>query len=97
MEDSALLAAAVEKHAYGNVLDMGTGSGIQAITAAKRKEVKSVVAVDVNGEALNFAAAAAEKEKGAGKITFAKSNLFGNIKGMFDTIIFNQPYLLYLF
>ncbi len=93
MEDSQLLAAAVEKYAYGKVLDMGTGSGIQAITAAKRKEVKSVVAADISDDALKSAAAAAEKEKGAEKITFAKSNLFGSIKIKFDTIIFNPPYL----
>ncbi len=93
MEDSQLLAAAVEKYAYGNVLDMGTGSGIQAITAAKKMEVKSVVAADVNDDALKYAAAAAEKEKVAVKITFAKSDLFSNIKGKFDTIIFNPPYL----
>ncbi len=89
-EDSRLLAAAVEKHASGKVLDMGTGSGIQAITAAKKKGVKSVIAADVNEEALKFAAAAA---KGNSRIEFAKSDLFSNIRGKFDTIIFNPPYL----
>lgn len=93
MEDSQLLAAAVEKYAYGNVLDMGTGSGIQAITAAKKKEVKSVVAADINSEALKFAEAAAVKEGVNGKVMFVKSDLFSNIKGVFDTIIFNPPYL----
>ncbi len=93
MEDSYLLAAAAEKYAFGNVLDMGTGSGIQAIKAAKKKSVKSVVATDINGQALKFAAAAATKDKVAGKIKFVKSDLFGNIKGKFDTIIFNPPYL----
>mgnify|MGYP001611520966 CR=1 FL=1 len=92
-EDSHLLAAAVEKYVYGKVLDMGTGTGIQAITAAKKKKVKSVVAADISDEALKYAAAAAGKEKVAGKITFLKSSLFGNIQGKFDTIIFNPPYL----
>lgn len=92
-EDSYLLAAAVEKHACGTVLDMGTGSGIQAITAAKKKEVESVVAADINSQALEFAAAAAVKEGVAGKIKFVKSDLFSNVKGTFDTIIFNPPYL----
>ncbi|MBI2143837.1 methyltransferase [Candidatus Woesearchaeota archaeon] len=92
-EDSLLLAAAVEKYAFGNVLDIGTGSGIQAITAAKKKEVKSVAAADINAEALRFAEAAAAKEGVRGKITFLKSDLFSSIKGKFDTIIFNPPYL----
>ncbi len=92
-EDSQLLAAAVDRHAYGNVLDMGTGSGVQAITAAKKKAVKSVVAADVNDDALKYAAEAAGKEKVAWKITFVKSDLFTSVKRTFDTIIFNPPYL----
>ncbi len=94
-EDSQLLAAAVEQYVHGRILDMGTGSGIQAITAAKKKEVKSVMAADVNGEALKTAAENAVKEGKtvAAKIKFAKSDLFSNIKGRFDTIVFNPPYL----
>ncbi|MEK6853878.1 MAG: methyltransferase, partial [Nanoarchaeota archaeon] len=45
------------------------------------------------GEALKFAAAAAAKEGVKDKIAFAKSDLFSNVKGTFDTIIFNPPYL----
>lgn len=90
-EDSQILAAAVEKYAFGSVLDMGTGSGIQAITAAKKRNVKSVVAADINDGALKYAAAAAKKEKA--HVKFVKSSLFVNIKGKFDTIIFNPPYL----
>ncbi|MBI2550421.1 methyltransferase [Candidatus Woesearchaeota archaeon] len=92
-EDSQLLAAAVERYAFGRVLDMGTGSGIQAITAAREKDVLSVVAADINDEALKSAATTAAKEGVKQKIKFAKSDLFSNIKGKFDTIIFNPPYL----
>lgn len=90
-EDSQMLAAAVERYAFGNVLDMGTGSGIQAMTAAKKKEVNRVVAVDINEDALKSAVAAAAKE--GVKINFQKSSLFSNVKGIFDTITFNPPYL----
>ncbi len=90
-EDSSMLSAAVAEHAKGKVLDMGTGSGIQAITAAKKKGVTSVVAADISNDALKHATAAAKKEKAA--IKFLKSNLFSNVKGKFDTIIFNPPYL----
>ncbi len=92
-EDSQLLAAAVRKYAYSKVLDIGTGSGILAITAAKKREVKSVVAADVNNDALKFAATTAAKEGVKRKIKFAKSDLFSNITGKFDTIVFNPPYL----
>ena len=84
-EDSYLLAEAVKKHASCRVLDMGTGSGIQALTALKSSKVTTVAAADINKECsknLNK------------KIKFIHSNLFTRIpKQKFDTIIFNPPYL----
>ena len=52
VEDSFLLNKYVDKLAFGRVLDVGTGSSIQAISAAKKKNVKSVLAVDINEEAV---------------------------------------------
>ncbi|MDP3741838.1 MAG: methyltransferase [Candidatus Micrarchaeota archaeon] len=92
-EDSFLLAAAVEKFASGNVLDMGTGSGIQAIVAAKKKEVMQVTAVDASENALKCAEANAVSNKVKEKINFICSNLFENVDGIFDTVIFNPPYV----
>jgi release factor glutamine methyltransferase len=80
-EDSYLLEKYVKKLARGRVLDMGTGSGIQARAALENAE--SVTAVDINSEAIIK----------NNKITFLISDLFSNVKGKFDTIIFNAPYL----
>lgn len=88
-EDSHLLKEAVKTHAFGNVLDMGTGSGILAMAAAKCRRVKSVIATDIDQESISAA-----KKKARGKsIKFLQSNLFEKVKGKFDTIIFNPPYL----
>ena len=54
-EDSYLLQKFVKKHAIGIVLDLGTGLGIQAITASKNKKVKKVLAADINREVLKTA------------------------------------------
>jgi HemK-related putative methylase len=87
-EDSFLLEEFVKELAFGSVLDMGTGSGIQAKAAAKKENVKSVLAVDINPQAVK------ELEKKAiKKIKVIQSNLFQNITKKFDTIIFNPPYL----
>lgn len=92
-EDSYLLEGVVEKYARGNVLDMGAGSGILAEAAARRKQVRSVVAVDIDKDALSYAAANVAKSL-KNKIKFLQSDLFANIKPQsFDTIIFNPPYL----
>ena len=46
-EDSKLLEKYVGKYSKGIVLDMGTGSSIQAMTAAKSGKVKKVIAADI--------------------------------------------------
>jgi release factor glutamine methyltransferase len=88
-EDSFLLAEQVKKYAKGIVLDMGTGSGIQAITAAKSKRVKSVLGIDKNPKVINHCKNSIKNKK----IKFLESDLFNKVKDKFDTIIFNPPYL----
>ncbi|MEW5896248.1 MAG: methyltransferase [Nanoarchaeota archaeon] len=51
-EDSYLLQKFVRKYASGRVLDLGTGSGIQALTAAGNSQVKEVIAADTNETAV---------------------------------------------
>ncbi len=83
MEDSFLLEKAVKQWARGKVLDMGTGSAIQAL-AAKSKGLQ-VLAADIDPEAVALARA-----KGLQAI---ESDLFNQVIGRFDTIVFNPPYL----
>ncbi|MBN1792799.1 methyltransferase [Candidatus Woesearchaeota archaeon] len=87
-EDSYLLQEQVERFARGRVLDMGTGSGIQAIAAAHCAAVREVVAVDINPDAVFYL-----KKKKIAKIRCNRSDLFRSVKGFFDVIIFNPPYL----
>jgi release factor glutamine methyltransferase len=81
-EDSFLLAEQVRELASGTVLDMCSGSGIQAENATKAEKI---VCADINEEAV-----ALLREKGYHAV---KSDLFSKIKEKFDTIIFNPPYL----
>ena len=82
-EDSYLLEKYVKKYARGKVLDLGTGSGIQAKAALEN--TKNILAADINKEAVEYC-----KTQGINTI---QSNLFSNIDTKFDTIIFNPPYL----
>lgn len=68
------------------VLDMGTGSGILAFAAAERGA--AVTATDINPAALEHA-----KEQTNLQINFIESDLFQKIRGKFDLIVFNPPYL----
>ena len=92
-EDSYLLARHVRRLVHGEVLDVGTGSGIQAVEAAVKPEVSRVVAVDVSPAAVEAAKRRAESGGVLGKIEFIRSDLFENVEGVFDWIVFNPPYL----
>ncbi|MFA4887403.1 MAG: HemK2/MTQ2 family protein methyltransferase [Candidatus Nanoarchaeia archaeon] len=84
LEDSELLKKHIKAYALGKkVLDMGTGSGIQAEEA--KRYTQDVLAVDINEEAV-----ALVKKKG---IDALHSDLFSAVKGTFDLILFNPPYL----
>ena len=91
--DSYLLQKYVEKLVFGVVLDMGTGTGIQAVSAALKKIVTHVLAVDINPAALIEAEKRAETFGVSDRIDFLLSDLFNSVKGTFDWIIFNAPYL----
>ena len=71
------------------VLEIGTGSGIIAMECARRGS--KVVAVDIDLDAVRSLNNKAKKE--GLKIQAFFSNLFENVRGKFDTIIFNPPYL----
>lgn len=84
-EDSYLLTRVIPRYVKGkSFLDMGTGSGIQAETAQKAGAA-SIVAVDIDKEVQNHI-----MQK---NILFIRSNLFTHVKGRFDVIAFNPPYL----
>jgi release factor glutamine methyltransferase len=68
------------------ILDMGTGSGFQSENLIKNKvDSNKIIAVDINPLAI--------KQAGNLKIKTIKSDLFSNIIGKFDLILFNPPYL----
>ena len=82
-EDSYLIEKYVKEFARGKILEIGCGSGI--LLEAALKKSKDVIGVDIDEESLAYC-----KEKG---LNVKKSNLFSNVKGKFDFIIFNPPYL----
>lgn len=78
-----------------NILDLCTGSGAIAIAAYKELEKRGkkckVTAVDISAEALELAkenAAANEAD-----VLFIQSDMFSRIRGRFDVIISNPPYI----
>lgn len=86
-----LLLRHMKPRVYGSVLDMGTGTGILAITAASNSRV---VATDIDPETLGEAQKRAEGAGVSERIEFRIGNLFEGMKSdRFDWILFNPPYL----
>ncbi len=92
-EDSFLIAKVLEEELNGqkikSVLEIGCGSGLLSIIAAKRG--CDVLAADINPAAVECMKQNAELNKI--KIKTVLSNLFENVEGKFNLVIFNPPYL----
>ncbi len=91
-EDSYLMQKYVRELALGRVLDMGTGSGIQALTAITNPNAHFVLAVDTDPEAIQQLQVKITAEK-IRKLKVQQSNLFSNVEGQYNLIILNPPYL----
>ena len=78
-----------------NILDIGTGSGIIAITLAKQLPSSRFVAVDISQPALEVAKLNAQTHEVSDQIEFRYSDLFSAIKSdeKFDFILSNPPYI----
>lgn len=89
---SHLLGEAVRAHVEpgDRVLDMGTGSGVNAVLAAMAGA--SVLAVDVNPEAVRAARANAERNGVGERVEARISDVFGQVDGRFDLMVFDPPF-----
>jgi release factor glutamine methyltransferase len=75
------------------LLDVGTGSGILAITFALEQPELEVVAADISDDALALAQENAERLGVSQRIMFRRSDLLDQIDGSFDWIVANLPYI----
>jgi len=74
------------------IVDVGTGSGCIAITVCKLTKGKNrVIGVDISKEALKVAKENAERLNC--KVQFVRTSLLNGLKGPFDAIISNPPYI----
>ncbi|MCQ8116856.1 peptide chain release factor N(5)-glutamine methyltransferase [Methylomonas rosea] len=75
------------------IIDLGTGSGIIAVTLAAERPLAQVFASDLSSAALEVARYNAQ-QLNAGNISFLQSNWFDNIEETgFDLVLSNPPYI----
>ena len=75
------------------IADIGTGSGILAVTLAAELRASTVVATDVSAEALEIARKNAERIGVAPRVTVVNTSYLNDVAGPFDLIVANPPYV----
>ena len=89
---SGLMAKHIEVTPEDDVLDMGTGSGIQAITAGQK--ARKVIAVDISFESVKFAMKNVLANELENTVSVLQGDLFSplNPGHKFSVILFTPPY-----
>lgn len=75
------------------ILDVGTGSGVIALSLANKFPNAEIVATDISDGALALARENATRLNLSERVRFAKSDLLSDIEGEFDLIVANLPYV----
>ena len=75
------------------IADIGTGSGILAVTLASELSASTVVATDLSGDALEIARENARRLAVDDRVTFVETSYLDGVDGPFDLIVANPPYV----
>ena len=75
------------------VLDLCTGNGSLAVIAALAYPEVAIDAADISEDALAVARINVDRHKLAKRITLLKSDLLANVRGPYDLILCNPPYV----
>ncbi len=92
-ETEQLVELVIAKGAFDKIADIGTGSGVIAVSLALKAPQAAVSACDISPTALDLARENAERHQTADRITFYESDLLASLAGPFDAIVANLPYI----
>jgi release factor glutamine methyltransferase len=81
------------KNRESRIVDVGTGSGVIAISLAAKFPEAKILAVDVSDDALALAQENAALLNLRDRVQLLKSCLLDNVEGAFDLIVANLPYI----
>jgi release factor glutamine methyltransferase len=79
--------------ADSRIVDVGTGSGVIALSLAAEYPETEVVAADISEDALALAQENAGRLGLGARVRFLRSNLLENVEGLFGMITANLPYI----
>jgi len=79
--------------AHSRIVDVGTGSGVIALSVAAEFPEAEIVAVDISEDVLALARENAERLGLVDRVRFLRSNLLANVQPGLDVIVANLPYV----
>jgi len=88
-----LIADLGPRIAHSRIVDIGTGSGVIALSLAKEFPEAEIFATDVSEDALAIARENSARLGLSGHVQFRKSDLLENLDERFDLIVANLPYI----
>ncbi len=75
------------------ILDVGTGSGAIAIAVALKLPFSTVTAIEISSEAVKIAKENVENHGVHDRVSIIQGDLLEPLKGQFDIIVSNPPYI----
>ena len=81
------------EHTIPRIIDVGTGSGVIALTLAAAFPNAEVTGIDISEDALTLARENAEELGLANRVRFLKTNLLESVQPFFDLVVANLPYV----
>ncbi|AGA64273.1 Methylase of polypeptide chain release factors [Liberibacter crescens BT-1] len=83
----------ISRKGFARILDLGTGTGAICLALLKECPLSEGVGVDISFQALKFAKKNAIINNVQDRFSVIKSNWFSRVKGCFDVIVSNPPYI----
>lgn len=93
--DSYRFCAFIEREASAahTVVDIGCGSGVGGLVAARAAQAERLVLVDINARALSYAAVNVQLAGRTQATELLQSDLLAQVTGELDLIVANPPYM----
>ncbi|MDF0600890.1 peptide chain release factor N(5)-glutamine methyltransferase [Psychromarinibacter sp. C21-152] len=91
--ETELLVSLALAEPFSQLLDLGTGTGILAVTLLAERPGATGVATDISPAALEVAARNAAAHGVADRLWLTESDWYAGVAGRFDLILSNPPYI----
>ncbi|MEI6033494.1 MAG: peptide chain release factor N(5)-glutamine methyltransferase [Verrucomicrobiae bacterium] len=92
-ETEQLVELLLAESLLDRIVDVGTGSGVIALSLALKRPLAEITACEISPDALELARENAERHGLTGRITFLESDLLSAVPGPIDAVVANLPYI----